>query len=377
LRIEVIEPAKAATGPFCEALARSRKASYLIQRIETDVENWHYHKINELYPMAQDDMSDTGSYLDLTCRSCNLPIQKQKAEQTIDKEMQDRKYERTRPYKKVLRRSFIDMYSVLDNLKRRSDVDLLGHIPEAQRKIMADYVEAYLDHMWPRDDLFQSTENFVNALKRRVEAIGEKGTNRPTHEEAPALFFEICSHHEGRDLERNTPQGGETDPLENYDEAFWRTKFLNSQLLPNDFEIKFHIDENKEVAGNMAQVLEASLLYGMYSMEAFETRLARYLKNKDGVLNPDRKTRLLCWSEYRSALTRDADDLTRGIILGDMHRHIVDVPDLQLRIVEQEPHYVYPDMIEQEDDNRVFVSKLSKKPVDTCVCSNPVMALGD
>lgn len=377
LRTEVVEPAKAATGPFFEALTRSRKASYLIQKIETDVDNWQYHKINKLYPIAHDDISDTSSHLDLVCRNCHFPIRKQKAEQTIDNEMRKRKYELTRPYKQVLRRSFADMCSVLDNLKRRSDINLLSHIPKAQREIMADHVEAYLNHMWPRDDLFQSTENFVNALKRRVEAMGEKGSNRPTHEEAPTLFFEICKHHEGRDLERNTPQGGEADPLENYDEAFWRTKFLNSQVLPNDFEINFHIGENKAVVGNMAQVLEASLLYGMCSLEAFETRLASYLKARAGVLNPDKKTRLLCWSEYRSALLSDSDGLTTGVILGDMNRQILDIPHLQLRTIDYGPNDVYPDVIAQEDDIKNFVSKLSKNPIDTCVCSNPVMALGD
>lgn len=377
LRFEVIEPSKAATGPFFEALTRSRKASYLIQKIEADVENWHYHKINELYSIAQDDMPDAESTLDLTCHSCNLPIRKQKAEWAINKEMNARKSGLTRPYKQVLRRSFIDMYSVLDNLKRRSGVDLLGRIPEAQRKIMADHVEAYLDYMWPRDALRQSTENFVNALKRRVEAIGEKGTSRPTHEEAPALFFEICSHHEGQDIERNTAQVGEADPLENYDETFWRTKFLNSQVMAQNFEIGFHINEGDKVMGNMAQILEASLLSGMHSQEAFEGRLTRYLKNTDGLLNPDRKTRLLCWSEYRSALTRDADVLTTGIILDAMHHHVTDVPELRLRLVQQDPNNVYPDATQLEDDSIVFKSKLSKEPLDTCVCTNPVMALGN
>lgn len=377
LRFDVIEPAKAATGPFFEALTRSRKASYLIQQIELDLENWHYHKINEVYPMMLDDMTEVKTSLDLSCMNCNLPVREQKVDQAIYNELNARKQALTRPYKQVLRRSFIDMYSVLDNLKRGSNVNPLAHIPESQCELMADYVQAYLDYMWSCDDLGQSTANFVNSLKRHVETIGEKGTSRPTQEEAPALFFEICCHHEGRDLDRNMPQGGEADPLHSYDDVFWRTKFLNSQALPDSFEIGFFIDGNAEVMGNMAQVLEASLLAGMHSQEAFEGRIARYVASKDGILTPDRKTWLLCWSEYRSALTRDVDGLTTTIILDAMHRNVSDIPELRLRLVEQDPNDIYPDAIAQEDEQAVFISKISKKPLKTCACASPAIALGD
>lgn len=377
LRFDVIEPAKASTGPFFEALSRNRKASYLIQKIETDLDNWHYRMLHELYPLEDSDGVESATSIDLICRKCNLQVREEKAESAIEMEVLARKEARTRPFKQVLRRSFIDMYSVLDNQRRGSDVDPLDHIPDAQREELADHVEAYIDFMWSREDLSQSTENFVNSLRRRVEAMGEKGTTRPTRDEAPALFFEICAYHEGQDLERNTPKGGEADPLASYDDAFWRTKFLNSQSLPESFEVGFHINEITEVAGNMAQVLEMSLLAGVHSEEAFDARFDRYVASKNGVLKPDTKTRLLCWSEYRSALTRDVDGLTKSIILDAMHRSADDVPELSLRRSQLSPNDFTPSKIEQEDANAIELARFAKTSLDTCRCPRPQMALGD
>lgn len=377
LRFDVIEPAKASTGPFFEALSRNRKATYLIQQIETDLDNWHYRKIDELYPRANDGELGNLITLDLNCRECGQLVSEEKAERAIETEALTRKNAQTLPYKQVLRRSFIDMYSVLDNLTRGSDVDPLNHIPAAQREELVDHVQAYVDHMYFRDDLPQNTENFVNALKRKIISKCERSTNRPTPEQAPLLFFEICAHHEGQVLERNTPKNGEEDPLVDYDRSFWRTKFLNSQTLPENFEVGFSISESAVVQGNMAQVLEMSLLSGVHSVEAFDARFDRYVSSKDGVLKPDNKTRLLCWSEYRSALTRDVDDLTKSIILDAIHRGAADVPKLNLQLFGLSTDYIASDEGEQEDQNAISVALLTKKSSKICRCSHALLALGD
>lgn len=159
--------------------------------------------------------------------------------------------------------------------------------------------------------------------------------------------------------------------------SFWRTKFLNAQSLPESFEVGFYIGEMTEVKGNMAQVLEMSLLTGVHSDKAFDARFDRYIASKNGVLKPDNKTRLLCWAEYRSALTRDVDGMTKSIILDSMHRSVDDVPELHWRLETQSPIDIAPSEIEQEDERALLLAKITKKPLDTCRCACPQLAFQD
>lgn len=377
IRFALIEPYASAAKRFLQAYISNRKALYLIEKAEVEVENWRYHKYIQLpSPDAEDPLEQSGE-IDLTCRKCERNVRLKKAEKIIDATAKEKRVSETRSPEQTLRRNFLEMYSLLESLEPELAEDLWQQIPSAQLEELVTYVEGYINNMGPRDDASQSTKSFMVSLRSRCVHDSRIHENvRIDKKQAVAMFMEISAHEVAQRVESIGLNPETDDTLRKFDDDYWRTKFLRNMAFCESFEIGFYFRENVSVYGNMTQFLEKALLFRAFSFSAFGDRIDRYVAINDGIISPDLKTISLCRAEYVSALTQGFSDLTSNIIIRDALRRGVDkIPELRLGVDRQEPYYVL-DEVEEEDEKLRRDNFYGGKKSVTCSCAHPDLALG-